>query len=642
MRKLAFETLEKKEMLASDVDNFVLPDGLNDVPACPMPIIAGAKVPLTALPLLSSNPNATAKLVLDFDGTFVASWGGKTNINNPVYDTDGDATTFSDQEIQNIRDIWARVAEDYAPFNIDVTTLDTGNLTDKVTAKVAIGGSYSTWYGQSAGGVAYIGGFYNGAPNVGFAFEDSLGNGNVKYTAEAISHEAGHLFGLNHQAQWNGTTFVTGYNPGANGWAPIMGVGYNQTLTTWFNGPTSLSSTSFQDDMSIISGMQNAFGYRVNPNGTMGTAKDLTSGSAVSGIIAQNTDKQFWKFTTSGGTVNLTVIGAGAAANFDSILDIYDSSGNVLFTANSTSTLNSSLNVNLSAGTYYAVVRSTGVYGRVGQYTLSGTFNVDTTAEPEVAVLLGNTNIADNGSVSFGSTTVGTIVDKIFTIRNDGTSLLTLQGVTNLPAGFTLLTDIGSSALQPGQTTTFAIRMNAVAAGSFSGVIRFNSNDADEGTYDVNISGTVTPPVVTGTPELTVLLDNKNFVSWATQAPFNVPFGSFVDKTFTIRNDGTGLLTLQPIDTTKFPAAYSVVENISATSLNPGETTTFTIRMNGTVVGSQYYTFNFLSNDKDESRFYVQLVGRVQPAATIRPALDVALVDLLMSEVGNNFFGRKR
>lgn len=750
MRKMDFEKLESKEMMARDSmaiesDAFLIPDEAAQISTPIAGAATIAKAPLASLPQLSSNPNATAKLVLDFDGNFLASWGGKQNVTTPAYDIDGDKTTFSDQEIANIRAIWERVAEDFAPFNVDVTTIDPGVLTDKVVAKIAIGGSYSDWYGSSAGGTSYIGGFSNAAPNVGFAFEDSLGNGNVKYTSEAISHEAGHLFGLQHQAKWDGTTFVTAYNQGNSAWAPIMGVGYYSAVTTWYNGPTSASSTSFQDDMAIIAGANNGFGYRVNPNGSMATAINLDSAFNVKSLIAQNTDKQFWKFTTTGGiaTFNVTTAGAGIA-NFDSVLDIYNEAGSIVYTANSATSMDSVLSVNLTSGTYYAVVHSTGVYGYVGQYTLSGTFAYDQIAPevtvlldsngiadggnvsfgttqvgtfvdrtftvrndgnsvltlggitglptgftllsdigatslqpgqtttftlrmdatitgtfsgiihfnsndadegiydinisgivspppaPEVTVLTGTTGVADGGSVSFGTTNVGTVVDKTFTIRNDGNSVLTLQSITGLPNGFSIVSNIGSLSLQSGQSTTFTIRMTATVAGSYSGVIRFNSDDADEGTYDINVSGTVTAPSVTSAPELTVLLDGKNFVSYTTQASFaRVPFGGYMDKTFTIRNDGTAPLVLQPIDTSKFVGAYSVVENIGNLTLQAGETTTFTIRFSGTTAGGQYFVFSFGSNDKDESKFYVQCTGTVLAPAAAQKA---DMIDLIMAE----------
>src|SRR5205085_11537860 len=108
-----------------------------------------ASVPVSSVPQYSSNSGATAKLFLDFNGHFEASWGSFANASTPAYDTDGDTSTFSDTELSNIFQIWAAVAEDYAPFNIDVTTIDPGNLNNQVVACIAIGGSNSDWYGSS-------------------------------------------------------------------------------------------------------------------------------------------------------------------------------------------------------------------------------------------------------------------------------------------------------------------------------------------------------------------------------------------------------------------------------------------------------------------------------------------------------------
>jgi hypothetical protein len=485
------------------------------------------KYALNSLPNLSSAPGAKAKLVLDFNGNTLTSWGGKTNVVSKVYDIDGDATTFSDKELANIKEIWARVAEDYAPFNIDVTTVDPGVLTDKVVAKIVIGGSYTDWYGSSAGGVAYVGGFYNGASNVGFAFSTNLGSGNPKYVADAASHEAGHLFGLQHQAKWNGTTLVASYNQGNSSWAPIMGVGYYASVSVWSNGATSVSSTSFQDDMSILAGANNGFGYRVNAQGSSAAAGTLgTSGTFnVSGRIAQNSDQQWWKFSTSGGNATFNVNTIAAGANLDSVLEIRNESGTVLYTANSATSLNSTLSVSLASGTYYAVVRSTGVYGYVGQYALTGTFvsgspaapppptttttDVSATAKPEITILAGTSNITNWGTVWFGSVSLGNFVDKTFTIRNDGTGPLSLQAIDAalLPAGISIVSNIGQTSLQAGQTTTFTIRMAATTVGSVLQTFRISNNDADEGTYYIRVSGTVTAPTTTTTAASIALID---------------------------------------------------------------------------------------------------------------------------------------
>lgn len=77
----------------------------------------------------------------------------------PSYDTDGNPNSFSAGELLNIKNIWRGVAEDFAPFDIDVTTEDPSltntPLTDWVRA--AIGGSSYTYFGNGYGGIAYVG-----------------------------------------------------------------------------------------------------------------------------------------------------------------------------------------------------------------------------------------------------------------------------------------------------------------------------------------------------------------------------------------------------------------------------------------------------------------------------------------------------
>jgi hypothetical protein len=87
-------------------------------------VVSAALAPLSAIPVLNSLPGAAATLYLDFNGNYDAKWGGYSNITTPVFDKDGGATTFSDAELTAINDIWQRVSEDYAPFKINVTTVE--------------------------------------------------------------------------------------------------------------------------------------------------------------------------------------------------------------------------------------------------------------------------------------------------------------------------------------------------------------------------------------------------------------------------------------------------------------------------------------------------------------------------------------
>ncbi len=459
-----------------------------------------AASPISALPQLSSNSGARVKLYLDFNGHFEASWGSYSNCTTRVFDRDGDATTFSDSEISTIREIWARVAEDYSPFNIDVTTIDPGAITNGNAVRLAIGGNYSDWFGQSAGGVAYVGGFTNSASNTGYVFEDALGNGNARYVAEATSHEAGHLFGLLHQSTWVNGQLQAEYNAGNSAWAPIMGVGYSANRTTWHNGNTNQGSGVFQDDVSILANGTNNFGLRADDySNTFTTPSTLSvNGTSVNfgGLIGSRTDVDVFQFSTGGGGVNFQMNVAQFGNNLDGALEIRNSAGTVVSVSDPGDSFGASLSTNLAAGSYFLVVRGSGTfgnsaYGNLGQYTITGGVT-PAAPSPEISVLVGTTNIADGGTIDFGNTPIGTAVTRVVTVRNVGTADLSINSITSaIPTGFTQVSNLTTTTLLAGQSATFTLRLNATAAGTFSGNISFTNGDANEGTYDLRLQGTV-------------------------------------------------------------------------------------------------------------------------------------------------------
>ena len=467
------------------------------------PAAAGALSSIASIPALNSLAGAAATVFLDFNGHTQSSWGEYTNVVTRVFDRDGDESTFSDSELATITEIWTRVAEDFSPFNINVTTVDPGSVANRVAVRVAIGGNWSDWFGQAAGGVAYIGAFYNSAPNTAYVFEDALGNGNARYVAEAASHEAGHTFGLLHQSLWSGGVLVDEYYEGNSAWAPIMGVGYYSARTTWHNGTNDNGPTSYQDDMAILANSSNGFGYRADDFGsTLAAAAALAvTGNSVnvSGRIGSNGDQDFFSFTTGGGAVNLQLNVAQFGANLDAVLELRNSSGSVIATANPSTSFGASLATTLGSGTYYVAAGSSGGYGNVGQYTLTGTIagvGSVTTPSPEVSLAISGTDVASGGTVDFGSTFKGTAVTRTITVRNTGTATLNLTRLTTagMPAGFSLVSNLGGTSLAVGQSTTFTVRLTASAIGSYGGSITLLNSDSDEGAYTLNLSGTVTAP----------------------------------------------------------------------------------------------------------------------------------------------------
>src|SRR5437016_5876132 len=164
---------------------------------------------------LQSYPGSPAVLLLDFFGGYTPSWGGVTyprpNVNNA-----------------QIKDLWKRVAEDYMPFNINVTT-DTRvyqNAPINSRQKCVFTPSTSA-LGPGAAGVAYIGSWNWGSDTVCWSIYTS-----GKAGGEVGAHEPGHTLGLGHQGT-STSGYYGGQGSGATGWAPIMGVGYYQPVSTW-------------------------------------------------------------------------------------------------------------------------------------------------------------------------------------------------------------------------------------------------------------------------------------------------------------------------------------------------------------------------------------------------------------------------
>jgi hypothetical protein len=104
-------------------------------------------------PLLSSYPTAIAVIYLDFDGHTVE--GTSWNWSLPAIECKA-----SGLDSAQITEVFNRVAEDFRPFNVNVTTDSANFLAAPSDRRMrVIITTTSEWYGNSAGGVAFISSF---------------------------------------------------------------------------------------------------------------------------------------------------------------------------------------------------------------------------------------------------------------------------------------------------------------------------------------------------------------------------------------------------------------------------------------------------------------------------------------------------
>ncbi|TXH99559.1 MAG: hypothetical protein E6Q76_19620 [Rhizobium sp.] len=318
---------------------------------------------------LQSLPGAEWTVWLDFEGGRLdlsrSPWQMFDTIDVPAFDQDGNPKAFSSAELASIQQITRAVAEDYAPFNVNVTTRRPADLTR--TQRVVIGGAgervdpQRRYSGLTAGRIWDAA---HGREAINFVWPSRVGN-RADHVAEVVSHEVGHAFGLDHDG-----TASAEYFRGANGWAPIMGAAFG-ALSQWDNG-AYLGATNTQPDADVIAATA---GWRPDDFGdSYATAALLLSGQQRTGLIGRQTDVDVFRLTSGAGPVSVSFAGA-TGGNLYARVSLYDASGKLLAQGNGTT---AALTAAVPGGTYYVTIDGTAGpapndYGSLGQYWFTAT-----------------------------------------------------------------------------------------------------------------------------------------------------------------------------------------------------------------------------------------------------------------------------
>jgi PKD repeat protein len=395
---------------ATDRLLFVDPPAPEAAPTGPDAVYDPA-IPTTDAFVLHSKPGAPRVVFLDFDGHVLSgtAWNNSTGgtCTAEPYDSDNAPSTFSSTERGVIISVWKRVAEDYAPFDVDVTTQDPGyDAINRASTSDAQFGTrllvtnaktpcpngktlYASVCPNGCGGIAYVGVFDNTGTShdtyqPALVFQNGVGSG-AKNITEAASHEVGHNIGLSHDG-----TASTGYYSGHGEWAPIMGVGYYEPVTQWSKGEYS-GANQLQDDF-VVAG-SNGLPRRADDHGnTAATATALTGPAADTfGVITTAADVDAFTIAAGAGAATFTASPAPTSPNLDIRLELRDAAGATLAVADPASAatsgdvatgLGATISVQLPvAGTYTLLVDGVGKgdpltngysdYGSLGNYRVT-------------------------------------------------------------------------------------------------------------------------------------------------------------------------------------------------------------------------------------------------------------------------------
>lgn len=454
---------------------------------------------------LHSVRGAGRVIYLDFDGdTLVGTKWNETfrrdSIDLRPFDADyfdnlepehDDDATFNEADLAKIRLLWARVAEDFAPFAVDVTTEDPGfDAIDRSSpddqlfgTRVVISNSVSSHYAN-----AWPGSF-DDAENHAFLQPALVSPYTASY--DAISHVIGVTLGLSP----DGTTAPTGGQPdryydGHNGWRPIMGGLSGQPLSQFSNGDYADSrgngaiADNHEDDFAVMTS-HGAPPVNDEAGNTIATAAPGTVGGTTKGIVGINLDADVYAVPWTGGPFSASARHTSLFPNLDLRLDLLNANGAVIatddppmdpyFDPSALIGLDAMVTANVPAGTYYLRVQGAGRgdpladgysrYGSVGPYQLQ---------------------VGPAGATRTLSINDVTVEEKAETSAADFTVTLSRPSPVDVPFEFAVSgdpTDVvvgtGHAVLRPGQTS---IALRALVRGD-------DVTEPDE-TFTVKLSNT--------------------------------------------------------------------------------------------------------------------------------------------------------
>ncbi|WP_296420448.1 choice-of-anchor D domain-containing protein [Pseudooctadecabacter sp.] len=238
------------------------------------------------------------------------------------------------------------------------------------------------------------------------------------------------------------------------------------------------------------------------------------------------------------------------------------------------------------------------------------------TGEADIAVSSSTSGALSDGGTDAQGIVPSNIAQTItYTIENAGFDTL------DLSSGFTVSNPVNVegvpssggfvvSSLDVGEALSFGLDYTASAVGPFSFDLTIPSNDADEGTFTVTVSGSAEiAPEIGVTSSETGNVENFG-VDTVQSSP---PPGAPQTVSYTITNFGNAPLVLSvPTVTANLNDIFNVNVTdiqIGTTVVQPGQSTTVTVTYVPIALGAFGFDLRLLSDDRDEGDFNIQVRG---------------------------------
>lgn len=127
----------------------------------------------------------------------------------------------------------------------------------------------------------------------------------------------------------------------------------------------------------------------------------------------------------------------------------------------------------------------------------------------------------------------------------------------------------------------------------------------------------------TWVPEIEVLNGTAGIADNTGSADFgSTPVGTSISRMFTVRNTGSGNLTLVP--PISVPAGFTLTSSFGSTTVAPGGSTNFTVRFNAAAAGTSSGQLSFGTNDGDENPFNFTVTATATTTSNVLTATNLA------------------
>jgi hypothetical protein len=247
----------------------------------------------------------------------------------------------------------------------------------------------------------------------------------------------------------------------------------------------------------------------------------------------------------------------------------------------------------------------------------TGTPVSPTTQEISVESPVGQVLTDNVTPVDLGSLLVGKSNKQAVVVRNL-TSGIELTGLTATITGpnagdFVIttpfdLTSLPTAPVTPtsAMSTGLIISFTPGGGGTRTATLTITSNDADEGSFEIPLTGTglVQPEIEVDSPASLALQSDEGTYDYGNSA-----VNAGTPRTFNIRNTGIAPLTNLNVSVRGIHDSNFTVTSQPPASIAPGSSGTFTATFTPSVAGARSATLQIASNDDDENPFNIGVSG---------------------------------